>query len=100
MAASEDALPQKARAVVAGAESELPSRRYDNVANRCYYACSQAAVVAPDAAGIRPAAGPDSRCSQTVVQAEFTGLLINRRKRDPPPRPAAVPSVQKPRQGE
>ena len=37
-----------------GAESEFSNRRYNNTANRAYYACFQAAIAALQRAGIRP----------------------------------------------
>ena len=43
----------KAGESLAGAESEYVNRRYNNCANRSYYACFQAAVHALAAAGIR-----------------------------------------------
>ncbi len=79
----DDVFIEKAVAALAGAESELLAGRYENVANRCYYACFQAAVAALEAAGVRPAAGADGRWSHSGVQAQFDGLLINRRKRYP-----------------
>ena len=67
----------KAEESLAGAESELANGRYNNVANRCYYACFQAAIVALLHAGITPD-GP--QWSHTFVQGQFVGQLINRRK--------------------
>lgn len=68
----------KALASLAGSESEFGYQRYDNVANRCYYACFQAAIAALVQAGIRPrsADGWEHR----FVQSQFVGQLINRRK--------------------
>jgi uncharacterized protein (UPF0332 family) len=83
MPVSDDILMEKAVAALAGAESELAAGRYDNVANRCYYACFQAAVAAREDAGIHPAAGLGTRWSHPSVQAQFSGVLINRRKRFP-----------------
>ena len=37
-----------------GAESEFINKRYNNTANRAYYACSQAAIAALQRAGVRP----------------------------------------------
>ena len=42
----------KAEGSLLGAESEFTHGRYNNVANRCYYACFQAAVAALHQAGI------------------------------------------------
>jgi len=44
----------KAQESVAGAESEFAAERYNNCANRCYYACFQAAIHALLKAGIQP----------------------------------------------
>lgn len=83
MAEAEDKLLHKAALALAGAESEFAAGRYENAANRCYYACFQAAVVALEAAGIYPTGGQKAKWSHSAVQAQFVGLLINRRKRYP-----------------
>ncbi|MBA2519731.1 MAG: HEPN domain-containing protein [Chloroflexia bacterium] len=83
MALADDILLAKAEAALLGAESEFAAGRYDNVANRCYYACFQAAVAALEAVGIRPSGGPKARWTHAGVEAQFVGLLINRRKRYP-----------------
>ena len=62
------------------AESEFVNGRYNSCANRCYYACFQAAVAALLKDGIR--AGGD-QWAHTFVQAQFSGQLINRRHRYP-----------------
>ena len=49
------------------------------MANRCYYACFQAAVAALHQAGITPR-GNRSDWGHAFVQAEFVGRLINRRQ--------------------
>lgn len=54
--------------------------RYNNCANRCYYACFQAAIAALQDAGIRPT-GP--QWSHAYVPSQFDGVLIYRRKRYP-----------------
>jgi uncharacterized protein (UPF0332 family) len=59
------------------AESEFVNGRYNSCANRCYYACFQAAIAALLSEGIRPA----GQWSHQFVQAQFVGMLINRRKR-------------------
>lgn len=61
------------------AESEYVNRRYNSCANRCYYACFQAAIAALIRAGFgpRPASG---QWRHEFVQAAFAGHLINRRK--------------------
>jgi uncharacterized protein (UPF0332 family) len=67
----------KAREALAGAESEFANRRYNNAANRAYYACFFAAIVALLDAGIRP---PGKQWGHEFVQAQFSGNLIWRRK--------------------
>ena len=47
----------KAEESLAGAEVEFASGRYNNSANRAYYACFQAAVAALIRAGVRPTGG-------------------------------------------
>lgn len=69
----------KAEESLAGAESELDNGRYNNCANRCYYACFQAAVHALVTAGIRPP-GSSGQWSHAFVPAQFDGQLVNRRK--------------------
>ena len=76
----------KARESLAGADSEYANGRYNNSANRCYYACFQAAIAALLVAGVRPAA---VQWSHTFVQGQFIGNLINRRKRYATTHPAA-----------
>jgi len=71
---------EKARASLAGAQSELAQRRFDNAANRAYYACFQAAVAALIRDSIRPSG---ATWDHAFVQARFVGDLINRRKRFP-----------------
>ncbi|MGH2616128.1 MAG: HEPN domain-containing protein [Thermomicrobiales bacterium] len=73
----------KSVAALAGAESEMAAGRYENVANRCYYACFQAAIAALETAGIRPTGGVKGRWSHEGVQSQFAGILVNRRKRYP-----------------
>lgn len=46
MIESEPLLLEKARESLAGAESEFSNERYNNCANRAYYAVFQAAIVA------------------------------------------------------
>lgn len=62
------------------AESEFVNGRYNSCANRCYYACFQAAIAAILREGIRPA----GQWSHQFVQAQFVGVLINQRKRYDP----------------
>ncbi len=71
----------KARESLAGAESEFANGRYNNCANRCYYAAFQAAVAALDEHGFVPARGRGhSTWSHEALPATFVGELINRRK--------------------
>jgi len=69
----------KAQESLAGAESEYVNGRYNNCANRCYYACFQAAITALLQEGIQPAEGR-TQWSHEFVQGRFVGQLINRRK--------------------
>ncbi|MDH3602872.1 MAG: HEPN domain-containing protein [Candidatus Tectomicrobia bacterium] len=69
----------KARDSLAGAQSEAEQGRYNNSANRSYYACFQAAIAALQHADITPPGG-GSDWSHAFVQAAFVGQLINRRK--------------------
>lgn len=69
----------KAEDSLAGAASELANGRYDNCANRAYYACFQAAIAALLREGIRPP-GQAARWGHDFVQARFVGDLINRRR--------------------
>jgi len=67
----------KAHESLDGAQSEFANSRYNNCANRCYYACFQAAIHALTQAGVRPT---NDQWGHDFVQAQFVGLLINRRK--------------------
>ena len=69
----------KAEESFAGAESEYVNSRYNNCANRCYYAAFQAAIAALVCSGIRPP-GSGDQWGHDFVQAQFIGELINRRK--------------------
>ena len=71
----------KAEESLAGAESEFLNGRYNNCANRAYYACFQAAIAALVRADIRPRG---AQWGHNFVQAQFNGRLINRRKLYPP----------------
>jgi uncharacterized protein (UPF0332 family) len=71
----------KATQSLLSAESEFINGRYDSCANRCYYACFQAAVAALLQEGIRP---HGERWSHEAAQAQFVGVLINQRKRYAP----------------
>ena len=59
------------------AESEFANGRYNSCANRCYYACFQAAIAALLREGIRSR----GQWSHELVQSQFVGVLINQRKR-------------------
>lgn len=83
MSATSAAFLAKAAESLAGATSELVNGRYNNVANRAYYAAFQAAIAALDLAGIR-APNEKDYWRHSFVNGQFTGLLINRRKRYPP----------------
>src|SRR5262245_33651301 len=77
-----DSLPiylTKAEESLQGAASEFAQGRYNNAANRCYYACFQAAVAALHHASIAPRGGR-SEWGHAFVQAEFVGRMIHRRR--------------------
>lgn len=74
-----DVFLAKARESLAGAGSEFINGRYNNAANRSYYACFQAAIAALDIAGVHRPAGSEG-WSHGFVQAQFVGILVNRRK--------------------
>lgn len=69
----------KAQESLAGAESEYANRRYNNCANRCYYACFQAAIAALNQVDLTPQ-NQQGQWGHDFVQATFIGQLINRRK--------------------
>jgi uncharacterized protein (UPF0332 family) len=69
----------KALESLIGAESEFLNRRYNNCANRCYYACFPAASVALPQAGIVQY-GATRQWRHTFVPSQFEGMLIHRRK--------------------
>jgi uncharacterized protein (UPF0332 family) len=75
-----DLFLRKALESIAGAESEYADARFNNCANRAYYACFQAAIAALIWEGIR-AGG--SHWAHTFVQAQFAGTIVNRRHRYP-----------------
>lgn len=77
-----EAFLHKSAESLAGAESEFLNGRYNNAANRAYYACFQAAIAALDGASIRPS-GRKSEWGHDFVQSQFAGVLIHRRKRYP-----------------
>src|SRR5918912_2291463 len=65
----------KAEESLRTAESEFANGRYNSCANRCYYACLQAAIAALLSEGIRPRA----QWSHAFVQGQFVGVFINQR---------------------
>ncbi len=69
----------KAGESLAGAEIEFAGGRYNNAANRCSYACFQAAIAALVQHGIEPTQ-VDREWRHTFVHSQFIGQLINRRK--------------------
>ncbi|HET8629112.1 MAG TPA: HEPN domain-containing protein [Thermomicrobiales bacterium] len=82
MADESDLYLSKAVESLAGAESEFANGRYNNAANRAYYACFQAAITALNRAGIHPS-GARGEWGHDFVQSQFAGQLINRRKAYP-----------------
>ena len=79
MSRESDAFLAKAAECLAGAESEYGQARYNNTANRSYFACFHAAVAALSLAGVRSPAGKRA-WTHAFVQGQFPGFLINRRK--------------------
>ena len=57
------------------AESECVNGRSNSCANRCYYACFQAAIAALLREGIRPR----GQWSHAFVQGQFVGVLMHQR---------------------
>ena len=76
-------LPRQGGGEPVWGRSDLAGERYNNCANRCYYACFQASIAALLAAGIQ-ARSPGGRWRHDHIQAQFAGELINRRRRFPP----------------
>jgi uncharacterized protein (UPF0332 family) len=70
---------EKALESLAGATSEYSNRRFNNCANRAYYACFQGAVAVLRAAGFRPTGSQDT-WSHATLHATFARELITRRK--------------------
>jgi uncharacterized protein (UPF0332 family) len=69
----------KALETLAGAESEYVNGRFDNCANRCYYACFLAAVAALAKNGVMRPGGARAQWAHAFVQAQFVTQLIDRR---------------------
>ena len=63
----------KAEEALAGAESEFANSRYNNCANRSYYACFLAAIAALVREGIEPRA----QWGHEFVQSQFVGQLLD-----------------------
>jgi uncharacterized protein (UPF0332 family) len=72
----------KANECLAGAQNQLAAGRFNNSANRSYYACFQAAIAALIRQGVK--AGRDGEWPHKTVQALFASHYINRRKRIAP----------------
>lgn len=70
----------KAGQSLEGARLAHAGGRYDNAANRSYYACLQAAIHALIVAGITPP-GRGTHWDHGCVQGQFNGVLIHRRHR-------------------
>jgi uncharacterized protein (UPF0332 family) len=85
-----DAFLIRARESLLGAESEFREGRYNNVANRPYHACFQAAIAALVLADIRPH-GRNDEWGHAFVQSQFNGVLIGRRRKYPPALRDALP---------
>jgi uncharacterized protein (UPF0332 family) len=77
MIESSNAFLVKAREALAGAESEYANGRFNNCANRAYYACFLAALQALAQVGIQPLG---RRSTHEFVQSQFVAQLVNRRK--------------------
>jgi uncharacterized protein (UPF0332 family) len=75
-----EAYLNKAMESLDGAQSEFDNERFNNSANRAYYAAFQAAIGALLRDGIWRG---DGKWPHTFVQSEFVGKLINRRRRYP-----------------
>lgn len=71
---------EKTEGSLLGAASEAAQGRYDNPANRSYYACCQAAIAALRRDAIRPSG---EQWGHDFVESRFVGPLINRRHRYP-----------------
>jgi uncharacterized protein (UPF0332 family) len=70
----------KANESIEGAKVELAGGRFNNAANRSYYAVFQAAIHALKLDGVRLPGG-GAEWGHAFVEAQFVGLLINRRHR-------------------
>src|SRR3954469_14053320 len=83
MIEADDIYLVKATESLAGAESEFVNSRYNNCANRSYYACFQAAI---HALVVNQVTAPavDAVWNHGWVQGQFNGLLIKRQHRYSP----------------
>ena len=79
MAEADSLYLAKAEEALKSAQSEFISGRYNNVANRAYYACFSAAVQALEDAGLQSHSAV-AAWKHDALQAAFVGELINRRK--------------------
>ena len=70
----------KAQESVTGARSEFEASRFNNCANRSYYAVFQAGIHALILEGVRLPGG-GTAWSHSFVDSNFSGLLVNRRHR-------------------
>src|SRR5687767_6991003 len=70
----------KARESLSGARAELATGRFNNSANRSYYAVFQAGIHALILEGVRLPGG-GTEWSHSFVDSNFSGLLVNRRHR-------------------
>lgn len=77
-----DAYMAKVEESLDSAESDFAAGRYNSCANRCYYACFQAALAGLLKANISPR-GERDKWGHRYVRAAFEGLLIERRKTYP-----------------
>ena len=75
---------RKAAENLEDAEAALAAGRFNSCTSCSYYAAFQAAVAALWVEGIRPQPGTEGTLSHRMVQAEWAGRLIHRRKLYPP----------------
>jgi len=73
----------KARESLEDARTSFETSRYNNSANRSYYACMQAAIHALLSEGIKPP-GRGTNWNHGFIHGQFNGLLIYRRHQYPP----------------
>jgi uncharacterized protein (UPF0332 family) len=88
-----EAFLAKAEESLRSAESDFAHQRYNSCANRCYYACFQAAVAVLGNAGMLTR-GQSGRWSHEYVQASFAGQLIKQRKLYPSRLKNVLPTIQ------